>query len=249
MLSIETSVRVSLLIRESNDTMTDIPDIPSNTEQEDTTVIQEPDDHKTGFMTGVEEDKGEDILPLTGLQLRSGIEALLLIVDLPVTEVELAQSLNAAPQEVHDILITWQQQLEESGSGMQLRTVDGGWRLYTHPKYWQYVERFVSKGARTKLSRAALETLAVVAYRQPVSRQEVAAVRGVSVDAIMRTLQARGLIAPTADHDGSQGPQTYCTTPLFLEKLGVQDINQLPPLADFLPQRQSLDDLEQSLGD
>jgi len=128
-----------------------------------------------------------------------------------------------------------------AGHGFDLRRAAGGWRLYTRPEYAAYVERFVLEGQSVRLTQAALETLAVVAYKQPVTRSRISAIRGVNCDGVMRTLTTRGLIEECGT-EGETGAFLYRTTALFLEKLGLNSVDQLPPLAPFLP-----DDVEEVL--
>ena len=133
-------------------------------------------------------------------------------------------------------------------SNLDLREAGGGWRMYTRARYAPYVERLLLDGARSKLTRAALETLAVVAYRQPVTRARVSAVRGVNVDAVMRTLLARGLITE-AGTDSDSGAVAFATTELFLERLGLSSLADLPDIAPLLPDVDVIDDLSENLND
>lgn len=166
-------------------------------------------------------------------RLRGALEAVLLVVDEPVPEVELATALECPRERVAAALVELAAEYEASGRGFELRSVAGGWRLYTRPEYAPYVERFVLSGAQGRLSTAALETLAVVAYRQPVTRSRVAAIRGVNVDGVLRTLRARGLIAAEGTEDS--GAVTYRTTDLLLERLGISSLAELPEIAPMLP--------------
>jgi len=172
--------------------------------------------------------------------LRKILEAILLVVDEPVPEVDLAQVAEAPRAVVLDVLETLAAEYAAAGRGFELRQVAGGWRLYTAPDCAAYVERFVLDGQQARLTQAALETLAVVAYRQPVSRQAVSAIRGVNVDGVIRTLLARGLIAE-AGEEGPGGAHLYVTTPYFLERLGLRSLEDLPNLAPLLPA--NIDDL------
>jgi segregation and condensation protein B len=133
-------------------------------------------------------------------------------------------------------------------SGIDLREAAGGWRMYTRSRYAPYVEKLLLDGARSKLTRAALETLAVVAYRQPVTRARVSAVRGVNVDAVMRTLMARGLITE-AGNDPDSGAVTFATTELFLERLGLTSLTDLPDIAPLLPDVDVIDDISENLSE
>ena len=172
--------------------------------------------------------------------LRATLEAILLVVDEPVADVVLAQVVERPRDEVTATLAALAREYDDAGRGFELRAVAGGWRLYTRPACAPFVERFVLDGQQARLTQAALETLAVVAYRQPVSRARVAAVRGVNVDGVMRTLLARGLVAE-AGHDPESGAVLYRTTPLFLERLGLTSLDDLPPLAPHLPDVDALD--------
>lgn len=179
-------------------------------------------------------------LPLVS-QLRSQLESILLVVDTPVSVAALAGAVGADEGDVEKQLREWAEELDARRSGIELRETAQGWRLYTRPENAAAVEAFVLDGAQSKLSRAALETLAVVAYRQPVTRAQVAGVRGVNVDGVMRTLALRGLIAEV-DPDESSGAHRYVTTELFLELLGIDSLERLPDLAPLLPDVDSIED-------
>jgi segregation and condensation protein B len=173
--------------------------------------------------------------------LRAALEAVLLVVDEPVPEVTLAQVTERPTEEVAGVLRELAAEYDAAGRGFELRQVSGGWRLYTRAECAPFVERFVRDGQQARLTQAALETLAVVAYRQPVSRSRVAAIRGVNVDAVMRTLVTRGLVTEVgSEHDS--GALLYGTTPHFLERLGLASVDQLPPLSDYLPDPYALDE-------
>jgi segregation and condensation protein B len=173
--------------------------------------------------------------------LRASLEAILLVVDEPVADVTLAQVVERPRDEVVATLHDLAREYDEAGRGFELREVAGGWRFYTRPECSAVVERFVRDGQQARLTQAALETLAVVAYRQPVSRSRVSAVRGVNVDGVMRTLQSRGLVEEAGTDPDSQAV-LYRTTPLFLERLGLRSLDELPALAPFLPEAGALDD-------
>jgi segregation and condensation protein B len=132
----------------------------------------------------------------------------------------------------------------EQGRGFDLRNVAGGWRFYTRDEYAPVVERFVMEGQQARLTQAALETLAVVAYKQPVSRARVSAIRGVNVDGVMRTLVSRGLVEECG-HDQETGALLYRTTSYFLERIGITSLEELPELAPFLPEMGEVDDPDQ----
>jgi segregation and condensation protein B len=171
---------------------------------------------------------------LDGPGLRAALEAILLVVDEPVGEIMLAQTLEQPVERVAAALTELSAEYELAGRGFDLRRVAGGWRYYTRPAQAPYVERFVLDGQQTRLTQAALETLAVVAYRQPVTRSRVAAIRGVNCDGVIRTLLTRGLVEEAGTEPDS-GAHLYRTTSVFLEKLGLDSVDQLPPLAPFLP--------------
>ncbi|WP_055504018.1 SMC-Scp complex subunit ScpB [Nonomuraea pusilla] len=169
-----------------------------------------------------------------GPSLEAALEAILLVVDEPVAEITLAQVLERPTQEVAAALRRLSAEYTASGRGFDLRDVAGGWRFYTRADCAPLVERFVRDGQQTRLTQAALETLAVVAYRQPVSRARVAAIRGVNSDGVMRTLVARGLVEEAGTDPESQAV-LYRTSSYFLERLGLRDLSELPELAPFLP--------------
>jgi len=175
-----------------------------------------------------------------GPALRTALEAILMVVDEPVGEVVLAQVTERPTEEVRSALRQLAAEYDGAGRGFELREVAGGWRFYTRASCAAYVERFVLDGQQARLTQAALETLAVVAYRQPVSRARVSAVRGVNVDGVMRTLVTRGLVEE-AGQDGEGGATLYRTTSYFLERLGLRSLDELPDLAPFLPDADALD--------
>ncbi|MFC4133511.1 SMC-Scp complex subunit ScpB [Hamadaea flava] len=167
-------------------------------------------------------------------ELRSALEAILMVVDEPVGEIMLAQVLEQPTEVVADALLTLAAAYTAENRGFELRRAAGGWRFYTRDAYASYVERFVLDGQSVRLTQAALETLAVVAYKQPVTRSRISAIRGVNCDGVVRTLVSRGLIEECGAEPDS-GAHLYRTTSLFLEKLGLDGLDQLPPLAPFLP--------------
>ena len=166
--------------------------------------------------------------------LRAALEAVLFVVDEPVTEVVLAQVLECPRDQVAGTLHALAAEYAGQGRGFDLREVAGGWRFYTRAECMPVVERFVRDGQEVRLTQAALETLAVVAYRQPVSRSRVSAVRGVNCDGVMRTLVLRGLVEESGT-EPETGAILYRTTGYFLERLGLRDLDELPDLAPFLP--------------
>jgi segregation and condensation protein B len=173
--------------------------------------------------------------------LRASLEAILLVADEPVPVVVLAQVLERPRNEVTAALNDLAEEYKIQGRGFDLREIAGGWRFYTREDCAPLVERFVSDGQEVRLTQAALETLAVVAYRQPVSRARVSAVRGVNCDSVMRTLVLRGLVEETGT-DPETGAILYRTTAYFLERLGLASLEDLPDLAPFLPE--DIEDIE-----
>ncbi|GAA4598685.1 hypothetical protein GCM10023194_76840 [Planotetraspora phitsanulokensis] len=191
--------------------------------------------------TGAGEDEadetpGEDDQDAAGVgpSLGAALESILMVVDEPVAEITLAQVLERPTNEVTAALRALSAEYTAAGRGFDLREVAGGWRFYTRAECAPLVERFVRDGQQARLTQAALETLAVVAYRQPVSRARVAAVRGVNSDGVMRTLLARGLVEEAGVDPESQAV-LYRTTSYFLERLGLKELGELPELAPFLP--------------
>ena len=182
-----------------------------------------------------------DMAPLP--PLRQCLEAILLVVEEPVADVVLAQITERPRDEVVQTLQELSAEYTEQQRGFDLRQVAGGWRLYTRAACAPLVEKFVLDGQQAKLSQPALETLAVVAYRQPVSRSRISAVRGVNCDGVMRTLLTRGLIEE-AGTDVDSGAILYRTTLLFLEKMGMRTLDELPELAPLLPSVESMEESE-----
>jgi segregation and condensation protein B len=176
---------------------------------------------------------------------RRDLEAILLVADEPVPAQVLAEIVGSRLSEVEELLVDLAGEYARDGRGFVLRAVAGGWRLYTHPGARAAVEAFLKAGQQSRLTRAALETLAVIAYRQPVTRFQVAAVRGVNVDGVFRTLASRGLIHEVGTDPGPGQATLYGTTPAFLEQLGLNDLDQLPPIKDYLPEGVELLDLQE----
>ncbi|MGK5518471.1 SMC-Scp complex subunit ScpB [Micromonospora sp. URMC 107] len=176
---------------------------------------------------------------LDDAELRGALEAILLVVDEPVSELTLAQVLEQPAERIGPVLDGIAAGYTAAGHGFELRRAAGGWRLYTRPEYATYVERFVLDGQSVRLTQAALETLAVIAYKQPVTRGRISAIRGVNCDGVIRTLVSRGLVEECGTEPDS-GAFLYRTTTMFLEKLGLNSVDDLPPLAPFLP-----DDVEE----
>jgi segregation and condensation protein B len=176
------------------------------------------------------------------------IEAVLMVAEEPVDPQLLGQLLELSPSRVEELCAGLAEEYAAEDRGFVLVRVAGGYRFQSHPDLAPYVERFVLDGQQAKLSAAALETLAIVAYRQPVSRAQIASVRGVNADAVVRTLQQRGYVQEVGRDPGPGQAILYGTTRLFLEKLGLDSLADLPPLADFVPGREVVDALERGLG-
>lgn len=176
--------------------------------------------------------------------LRSRLESLLLVADEPTSPADFARVLDAPVDEVAAELVAIATEFSDRGMGFDLRERDGLWRLYTRRENSSTVEAKILDGAQQRLSRAALETLAVVAYRQPVTRSQVAGVRGVNCDGVMRTLTLRGLIAEVGVTGEVGGAHLYATTDLFLEQLGIGSLEELPNLAPLLPDVDSIDSID-----
>lgn len=173
--------------------------------------------------------------------LRAAIEAILLVVDSPVSAARLANALGEEPDLVARELRGIDKEYRTRGNGFCLRESEEGWRLYTRPENHREVEAFLLDGSQSTLSRAALETLAIIAYRQPVTRSQIAAIRGVNVDGVVRTLTLRGLIKET-EQQGESGAHLYETTSLFTETMGIQSLDDLPNLAPLLPDIDHIDE-------
>jgi segregation and condensation protein B len=211
---------------------------PQPQDAQDAQQAQEAQDAQQA-QEGQEGQEGEAARPGPGL--RASLEAILLVADEPVPTVVLAQVLEHPRNEVTAALAELAEEYTAAGRGFDLREIAGGWRFYTREDCAALVERFVTDGQEVRLTQAALETLAVVAYRQPVSRARVSAVRGVNCDGVMRTLTLRGLV-----EEAGTDPETtailYRTTSYFLERLGLASLEDLPDLAPFLPE--NIEDLE-----
>jgi segregation and condensation protein B len=162
------------------------------------------------------------------------LEAVLFVADEPLAAVVLGQLVGVARHEAEELLERLAEEYRRAGSGLALRRVAGGWRLYTHPDAAPVVERFVLSSKHARLTRAALETLAIVAYKQPVTRHQVSAIRGVDSEGVLRALVDRGLLAEVGRDPGPGRPLLYGTTPAFLERLGLDSIGELPSLVPLL---------------
>ena len=195
------------------------------------------------------EEHLQDVLDLDVVPggVRGALEAVLMVVDEPVPEVALAAAVAQSVDRVRQLLQQLAHEYTEQRRGFELREVAGGWRVYGREEFAPVVQRFLLEGQTARLTRAALETLAVIAYRQPVSRGRISAIRGVNVDGVVRTLVARGLVAE-AGQDGETGATLYGTTGFFLEKMGLGSLEDLPDLAPYLPEEDVLEQLAEGHG-
>src|SRR6476660_6300101 len=191
--------------------------------------------------SGADEQFAFDVNDFPG-GARSAIEAVLMVVDEPITEMSLASALELPVDDVRAHLTDLEAEYAAQLRGFTLRSVAGGWRIYSRSDYAPVVEKFLLDGQQAKLTQASLETLAVIAYRQPISRSRVSAVRGVNVDGVVRTLLTRGLIAEVGA-EGESGATLYGTTDYFLQRLGLRSLDELPALAPSLPEVDVLDEL------
>ena len=194
--------------------------------------------------TGPMEDGGPDPLPADFVR---AIEAVVMVASEPVSPQLLAQLLEIPLTSVEALCRRLAEVYDEAGHGFQLVRVAGGYRYQSHPDMAPYVERFVLEGQSARMSAAALETLAIVAYKQPISRAQIASIRGVDPDAVLRTLQARGYIDQLGRDPGPGQAVLWGTTELFLDKLGLDSVADLPPLAGFVPGAEVVEALEQGL--
>ncbi len=188
-----------------------------------------------------------DLMPEISQETRRAVEAVLMVAEMPVEPQLLAQLLEIPVRAVDALCEELAAEYDAEGRGFTLVQVAGGWRYQSHADLAAYVERFVLEGQSARLSGAALETLAIVAYKQPVSRAQVAAIRGVNVDGVMRTLQQRGFIAEVGRDPGPGQATLFGTTDLFLERLGLNGLDGLPQLSDFVPGADIVEHLEAGL--
>ena len=181
------------------------------------------------------------------VEIVRALEAILIVAMEPVDPSLLAQLLEQPVSAIESLCTGLADAYRDAGHGFELVKVAGGYRLQSHPDVAPYVERFVLDSQQARISQAALETLAIIAYKQPISRGQVAAIRGVDPDAVMRTLQARGYITEVGRDDGPGQAVMYGTTTLFLERLGLESIEALPSIAEFVPDARVVEALEQGL--
>lgn len=187
-----------------------------------------------------------DASELTSDELKAGVEAILLVADEPLEPISLAATLQVSVQQVAEALATLKAEYSERQGGIVLREVAGGYRLYTSEATAAIVERYVRDGQIARLTQAGLETLAVIAYKQPVTRARISAIRGVNVDSVVKTLESRGLVEVSGSEPDT-GALLYRTTALFLEKLGLNSVDDLEPIADHLPDLETAVNLADSL--
>ena len=181
-------------------------------------------------------------------QLPAAIEAMLFVSDEPVSAIVLADMFDENVEEIEVALEALQRQLDEGNRGVQLREVAGGWRLFTHPAYHELIEKYVLSWDTRRLSSAALETLAIVAYSQPVTRAQVSAIRGVTSDGPIATLVERGYLREAGAADTPGNPMLYATTRTFLEKYGLRSTADLPPLEEFAADEKTAKLIRERLG-
>lgn len=177
----------------------------------------------------------------TDTEIRRGIEAILMVTDAPASVVDMATALDAPVQRVETTLHELREEYARDNRGFELRNIGEGWRMYSAADCDSAVRQFIVGNHTQKLSQAALETLAIVAYRQPITRGKVSAIRGVNVDSVMRNLVARGLIQDAGETPS--GATLFQTTTEFLERMGLQSLEELAPLAPYLPDHDELDEL------
>lgn len=189
----------------------------------------------------------DDADELGAPSLPAALEALLLLADEPMTVMTLAEATRTPVEKVESVVAELAAEYTEQGRGFDLREVAGGWRFYTRAECSPLIERWILDGQQARLTQASLETLAVIAYQQPVSRGRVSAVRGVNVDGVIKTLLTRGLIEEAGTDNESQAI-LYRTTGYFLERLGISTLDELPPLAEHLPDLGDLDEVLDSVG-
>jgi segregation and condensation protein B len=197
----------------------------------------------------ITKDDEEDFMTEDNISAESvrALEAILLVAMEPVDPTLLSQLLEISVASIEGLCERLAAAYEEAGHGFQLVKVAGGYRFQSHHDVASYVERFVLDSQQARISSAALETLAIIAYKQPISRGQVAAIRGVDPDAVMRTLQARGYISEISRDDGPGQAVLFGTTSLFLERLGIEALSALPPIADFVPDAAVVEALEHGL--
>lgn len=200
-----------------------------------------PEESERAEIAEIEEQLAFDVHAFPG-GMPAALEAVLMVVDEPLTAVALASALEVPTADIEAALAALEESYAGQHRGFTLRQVGGGWRFYSRVDYAPVVEKFLLDGQQARLTQASLETLAVIAYRQPVSRSRVASVRGVNVDGVIRTLVSRGLIEEVG-HEEDSSAILYGTTTLFLERMGLSGVEDLPALAPYLPDADLLDEI------
>ena len=188
----------------------------------------------------VRADKDDVALEQSAQDICGAVEALLLLAEEPLSEDTLAEAVDVPRSVIDECLAELVAFYDETGRGFELRQLGGGWRYYTREEHADLVARYVLEPQQSRLSQAALETLAVVAYSQPISRARISVIRGVNVDGVIRTLLSRGLITE-AGHDSESGAVMFATTGYFLERMGLRSLDELPELAPHLPEASELE--------
>jgi segregation and condensation protein B len=179
---------------------------------------------------------------------RKIVEAILLLADEPLPAALIGEVLERPRRDVESLLAELTASYEAEGRGFVLREVGGGWRLYTSPDCAPWLERFAMRHTHARLTGAALEVLAIIAYRQPISRAEIAAIRGVDSDGVVRTLQQRNLVTETGVGSGPGSPVLFSVSVEFLERMGLRRVDELPPLTEFMPDAEAVEDMEAKLS-
>lgn len=197
-------------------------------------VAEDEPGHLPGVLAARLADRGD---------LQAAVEAVLFVVEAPVSVPSLAASLEQTVDAVQDAVHAIRKSYDERNAGIEVRDIAGGLRIFTRPEHADVVEQFLREGQRSRLTQAALETLAVIAYRQPVTRGRVSAIRGVNVDGVVRTLLARGLVVEVGN-DPETGGGLFRTTELFLEKMGLHSLDELPSLAPLLPDIAGIENID-----
>lgn len=205
-----------------------------------TDMVQEKTQETEKVSDGArEEDKATDTLVFNENELKSALEALLFVTDEPVNVLTLADAIQVNQKHVERALIRLQEELQEQNRGIQLREIAGGWRLVTHPVFHELIESYIASWDTKKLSQAALETLSIVAYCQPITRNEISSIRGVSSDSSVNSLLEKGLLREVGVQDTPGNPVLYGTSKLFLEKFGLKKVSDLPSLESFAPDEET----------
>jgi segregation and condensation protein B len=179
---------------------------------------------------------------------RKVVEAILMLADEPVPASLIGEVLERPTASIKETLTALATAFEAEERGFVLRETQGGWRLYTDPECDPWLERFVTSHTNTRLTGAALEVLAIVAYRQPISRAQIGEIRGVDSDGVVKTLEQRGLLIEAGRDPGPGTPVLFTVSPEFLERMGLKDTNELPPLAEFMPDAEAVEDMEAKLS-